>query len=62
MRERITSAIEGFADSGRGDVRRLQGTRERIYRLRVGQWRIFFSLEARLMVLVLRALPRSGAY
>ena len=42
MRERIVAAVERFAETGMGDVRRLRGKEQEIYRLRVGEWRILF--------------------
>ena len=61
-RDRIIAAVEEFARTGRGDVRRLQSTKEEVYRLRVGDWRVFFTLEGQILMLVLRVRPRSGAY
>jgi len=43
--ERIVRALEVFAATGRGDVRALKGALKGRYRLRVGKWRIFFSLD-----------------
>jgi mRNA interferase RelE/StbE len=41
---------------------RLQGV-EREYRLRVGDWRVRFTLDEAIRVMtVLRVLPRGGAY
>ena len=40
MRERIVAAVERFAETGMGDVRRLRGKEQEIYRLRVGEWRV----------------------
>jgi mRNA interferase RelE/StbE len=61
-RDRIIAAVEEFARTGRGDVRRLQSTKEEVYRLRVGDWRVFFTLEGQILMLVLRLRPRGGAY
>ena len=35
MRERIVAAVERFAETGMGDVRRLRGKEQEIYRLRI---------------------------
>ena len=40
---RITRAIEAFAETGRGDVKRLTNA-DGAYRLRVGEWRVLFRL------------------
>jgi mRNA interferase RelE/StbE len=62
QRGRIREAIERLADTGHGDVKKLQG-RDGEWRLRVGSWRVIFKLEqGRLVVLVLRVLPRRDAY
>ena len=62
-RERIVTAIERLAESGQGDVRRLQGTREEILRLRIGDWRLLFSEDQEAATLVVRrVLPRGSAY
>ncbi|HEY2291571.1 MAG TPA: type II toxin-antitoxin system RelE/ParE family toxin [Thermoanaerobaculia bacterium] len=62
VRQRIVSAVDRFAQTGQGDVKRLQGMKEETFRLRVGEWRIIFLEEETLFILILRALPRSGAY
>ncbi|MCH8109097.1 MAG: type II toxin-antitoxin system RelE/ParE family toxin [Chloroflexi bacterium] len=41
---RIHNAVQEFSESGRGDVRRLRGY-EREWRLRVGDWRVRFTLD-----------------
>lgn len=62
-RERLTKSVERLAGTGQGDVKRLQGLEIETYRLRVGDWRILFRLEeGALILLVLRAFPRGGAY
>jgi mRNA interferase RelE/StbE len=62
LADRIITATERFAKTGHGDVKRLQGI-EREWRLRVGDWRVRFTLDqsTRLMI-VLRVLPRGSAY
>ncbi|MGH2610600.1 MAG: type II toxin-antitoxin system RelE family toxin [Tepidiformaceae bacterium] len=42
---RIIVAIRTYAREGRGDVRKLQG-RPGEWRLRVGDWRVLFTLES----------------
>ena len=61
-RQRIAAGVETFASTGRGDVRRLQGKMGALYRLRVGEWRVIFSRERLLILLVLRVKARGGAY
>jgi mRNA-degrading endonuclease RelE of RelBE toxin-antitoxin system len=62
-RERIVTAVERLAESGRGDIRRLQGVREEIFRLRIGDWRLLFSEDREAGTLVVRrVLPRGSAY
>jgi len=58
-RERISSAIGQLPD---GDVKRLRGP-ERLWRLRVGEWRIIFDRRATEKVIdVLVIRPRGRAY
>ncbi|HZQ37748.1 MAG TPA: type II toxin-antitoxin system RelE/ParE family toxin [Dehalococcoidia bacterium] len=72
---RIYAAVQRFAETGRGDVKRLAGSRPPEYRLRVGDYRVRFQTrsetghdpasgaETRTLVIeVLRILPRGGAY
>lgn len=60
-RERIATAVESFAALGQGDVKRLRGKLEGLFRLRVGDWRVFFSEEGdRILVRAVR--PRGDAY
>ena len=60
---RILDALTRFADTGQGDVQRVQGTAGE-WRLRVGDWpRVRFRYEATTRSLdVLRVLPRGEAY
>lgn len=63
---RIRQAINRYADTGYGDVIPLRG-REREWRLRVGQWRALFTVDAASddvgeTIVVLRVLPRGNAY
>jgi len=43
--ERIIRALEVFATTGHGDIKALKGALKGRYRLRVGKWRAFFSLD-----------------
>jgi mRNA-degrading endonuclease RelE of RelBE toxin-antitoxin system len=61
-RERIVVALERLAASRQGDIRRLHGGKSDILRLRVGEWRVLFSQEPELGILVQRVLPRGSAY
>jgi len=59
---RIYSAINRFAETGRGDVRRLSA-RENQWRLRVGNYRVRFIPDYESQTIqVLRILHRSQAY
>jgi mRNA-degrading endonuclease RelE of RelBE toxin-antitoxin system len=40
----VIAALERFAATGHGDVKKLQG-RIREFRLRVGKWRVFLYLD-----------------
>lgn len=39
---RLSRAIYQFAETGRGDVKKIAGS-EHLYRLRVGGWRVIFG-------------------
>jgi mRNA interferase RelE/StbE len=59
--ERIVNAVDRYAASGQGDVRRLRG--EPHYRLRVGDWRVIFALDhAQQQMIVLRVAHRRDVY
>lgn len=63
VQRRVLEALDRLTEAPRlaGDVKRLTGSEE--YRLRVGDWRIRFRLDGdRLIVLVVRVLPRGRAY
>jgi mRNA-degrading endonuclease RelE of RelBE toxin-antitoxin system len=61
-RARVLAAIDRFCETGHGDVRRLIGLAGE-YRLRVGDWRVRFALDAaRSELVVLHVLPRGRAY
>lgn len=58
-RERISAAIRRLPD---GDVKRLRGP-ERLWRLRVGEWRVLFDRRSTDKVIdVLAVRPRGRAY
>lgn len=62
--ERIRKAVYRLVETGTGDVRKLEGVEEQ-WRLRVGDWRVRFTLSDEgevIILLVLRVLPRGGAY
>ena len=63
VQRRVIEALDRLAAGERlsGDVRRLAGSTE--YRLRVGDRRIRFELDGdRLLITVVRILPRGRAY
>lgn len=63
VQQRIVHALDRLAAGERlsGDIRRLAGSTE--YRLRVGDWRVRFELDGdRLLITVVRVLPRGRAY
>lgn len=63
VQRRIVDALDRLAAGERlsGDVKRLAGSTE--YRLRVGDWRVRFELDGdRLLITVVRILPRGRAY
>jgi mRNA interferase RelE/StbE len=62
-RKRILNAITRLAQGAEltGDVKRLRGSHE--YRLRVGDWRVRFERQdQRLVIVIVRILPRGRAY
>jgi mRNA interferase RelE/StbE len=60
--DRITAAVRRFAETGAGDVKALQGEFKGQFRLRVGQWRVIFFLEAPDWVVVSKVDTRGHAY
>jgi mRNA-degrading endonuclease RelE of RelBE toxin-antitoxin system len=60
--QRILDALEAFAAAGRGDVKALQGALKGRYRLRIGKWRVFFSLDQSGNVVVTDVDNRGQAY
>lgn len=59
---RILAAVSELASASRGDVRRLEGTENEAFRLRVGTWRVIFAVQDDGSLLVLRVRPRGDAY
>jgi mRNA interferase RelE/StbE len=59
---RVHGAVAHFAETGQGNVARLQGS-ETEWRLRVGDWRVRFVYDYQASVIrVVRVLPRGRAY
>ena len=58
---RIQRAVERFAETEIGNIKRLQGIDPPEYRLRVGEWRVRFALNSH-NLLILRVLNRKDAY
>ena len=59
---RVIEAINRFAETGHGDLIRLQGTDEE-YRLRVGDWRVRLQIDLTNNIIeILKVLPRGRAY
>ena len=58
---RVKQALERFAETGAGNVKRLQGIDPPAYRLRVGDYRVRFRLDKE-TVRVLRVRNRREAY
>ena len=57
---RIKQAVERFAQTGAGDVKRLQGIRPPEFRLRSGDWRVRFQLQSN-TIQILRVRNRKEA-
>jgi mRNA interferase RelE/StbE len=58
---RVKQAVERFADTGAGNVKRLQGIDPPEYRLRVGDYRVRFHREVE-TIRILRVRNRREAY
>ena len=56
----VVEALERFAETGYGDVKKLRGV-ESEWRLRVSEWRVRFTIEEEVLI-VLRVLPRGKVY
>lgn len=61
-RLRLLSAIDELSATGRGDVRRLEGSPREAYRLRVGGWRVLFSYLDDNTIFILRVGSRGDVY
>ena len=62
---RVQRAVERFAATGAGNVKRLQGIDPPEFRLRVGDWRVRFRQDQRPeqhVIRILRVLHRREAY
>lgn len=58
---RVKQAVERFAGTGAGNVKRLQGVDPPEFRLRVGDWRVRFYNDGSTLI-VLRVRNRREAY
>ena len=59
---RIRDAVARYADDDQGDVRKMAGS-SGLYRLRVGDWRVLFTLDdGGRTVAIARVLNRRDAY
>jgi mRNA-degrading endonuclease RelE of RelBE toxin-antitoxin system len=56
--QRVVKKLKDFGETGRGDVENLRGD---LWRLRVGDYRIFFHWKGE-EIRVLRVIPRRIAY
>ena len=61
MKRRVAAAVKRLGD-GDGDVRRLEGYRPPLFRLRVGDCRILFTYDDSGMAEIQRVIPRDKAY
>jgi len=59
VKQRIKSAIEGLP---KGDVKQLKGRDITTYRLRIGGWRVLYSLANNDTVFIEKISPRGQAY
>ena len=59
---RIIAAVDDLAEANRGDIRRLEGSHDEVFRLRVGGWRVIFSYLNETTLVVLRIRPRGDVY
>lgn len=57
----VKTAVERFAETGAGNVKKLRGIDPPDFRLRVGDFRVRFSI-IRDTILILRVLNRKDAY
>lgn len=60
---RVINAVERYSRTKEGDVQRLTGVRPPEYRLRVGAYRVRFTLDrSQRLMTIQRVLPRDKAY
>jgi len=59
-RQRISDALDSYAISGLGDIKRLTGRQD--YRLRVGQYRVIFDEDQTTIIAVYIGRRTSGTY
>lgn len=59
---RVAGVISRFAETGEGEVKRLQGPLGAEYRLRAGDIRVRFAVASDASIVILRVLPRDKAY
>ncbi len=64
IRQRVLAGIKGLRDNPpQGDVKRLAGVDPAEWRLRVGDWRVRFTIDGdQHQVVIKRVLPRGRAY
>ena len=58
----ILKAIARLSKTGAGDIKKLEGDKEERYRLRVGDWRVFFRFGKDSSVFVAGVENRKDAY
>jgi mRNA interferase RelE/StbE len=58
--QRISDALDSYAISGLGDIKRLAGRQD--YRLRVGQYRVIFDEDQTTIIAVYIGRRTSGTY
>ncbi|MCE2558753.1 MAG: type II toxin-antitoxin system RelE/ParE family toxin [Acidobacteria bacterium] len=62
-RRRITEALERYASTQVGEVKRLRGSSRPTWRLRVGDWRVLFARKpGEKLIEVVRVAHRSQVY
>lgn len=63
LANRIRQAIDGLATDPRPPGYKKLAIKDGLYRVRVGDWRIIYTIEDdQLIILVLRVGPRGGVY
>jgi mRNA interferase RelE/StbE len=60
IRERVIDAVDRLSEDQSG-IRRLEGYKPPLFRMRVGDWRILFTIDASVAT-IQRVLPRDKAY